>query len=738
MTSRRFVVFATLLAAALLWPAVARAQSNTPQFVWWEIIPNSPCADDTVRLRIGYCSDCVYLLFAGRNPQTGGLEIDLQHGGDSCFVYNCEPADTIVTLGRFQPGQHMLLGNLLVRYPGEEHPRISQFRLDFAVRPDCGGDTPVPYLDRVEITGPNGGPICGGQPITVKLAGRLPSDCHSIRRVELFHPVYAGGGIRPGPPIVRVLVDDGGCLGRPCQLGSFPWTRELTLPPLPPDDSYGLLVETYQTTCSDSFPDQPLGGSSTHFVVQDCGPPAGCLLTKWGGPMDARCDAFVSKLHPARVTLKMQSSVALAGLQGELRMYPEGGLRITGIQPTGAAASMFLSWQLHADGHASFVLFAKDGSTIPAMQPSYQDTLGEPILHVFLETQTRAAIPPVTRLYATELLGSDAAGNGVYPCPVPANVRLDLSATICADRPCDANADGVSDVRDLVRMVICLHDTTCMDSTRLDLERSLDCDGDGHFAIADVICCALAILRNSAPHDPGEPQPHVEVDATLGMPTVAEDGRVTMPVTVRNATSLGAALLRLRFPSGRYTLESVETPYGVARIAFHSREGDEVALALVRLVSDVIPAWVLPPDATFKLHLRLIPGADPAGVLELLDGQFAAVDGSRLAVDVTPASMPIVPPVTATLAPARPNPFSRMTHFSVDLPRAAAVDVTVHDLSGRRVAVLFQGELPAGRREFTWSGAIDRGGRAADGVYFLRLAADGQIVSRKVVVLRSP
>jgi hypothetical protein len=126
------------------------------------------------------------------------------------------------------------------------------------------------------------------------------------------------------------------------------------------------------------------------------------------------------------------------------------------------------------------------------------------------------------------------------------------------------------------------------------------------------------------------------------------------------------------------------------------------------------------------------------GALELLDGQFASLDGRRIDADVAAGSMPIMPPARAGISAARPNPFARETRFSVDLPFAAMVDVSVHDLSGRRVSVLFHGDLPAGRRDFTWSGAIDRGGRAADGVYFLRLAANGEIVSRKVIMLRSP
>ena len=70
------------------------------------------------------------------------------------------------------------------------------------------------------------------------------------------------------------------------------------------------------------------------------------------------------------------------------------------------------------------------------------------------------------------------------------------------------------------------------------------------------------------------------------------------------------------------------------------------------------------------------------------------------------------------------------------MPRAAQAQLAVHDLGGRRIATLFSGRLAAGTREFTWDGRADGGSAAPNGVYFLRLAAGGQVVSKKVALLR--
>jgi flagellar hook assembly protein FlgD len=89
-------------------------------------------------------------------------------------------------------------------------------------------------------------------------------------------------------------------------------------------------------------------------------------------------------------------------------------------------------------------------------------------------------------------------------------------------------------------------------------------------------------------------------------------------------------------------------------------------------------------------------------------------------------------PITVVeLAPPRPNPFTLSTTFAISLPADADVDLTVHDLAGRRVTTLAHGRLGAGRREFTWDGA-----GARDGVYFVRLTVDGRVLSTRVALLK--
>ena len=57
----------------------------------------------------------------------------------------------------------------------------------------------------------------------------------------------------PHAPRVRITVDDGACLARPCLELPVPWEASLVLPPLQPF-AYQLPLELAQVSCADSYP----------------------------------------------------------------------------------------------------------------------------------------------------------------------------------------------------------------------------------------------------------------------------------------------------------------------------------------------------------------------------------------------------------------------------------------------------------------------------------------------------
>lgn len=80
------------------------------------------------------------------------------------------------------------------------------------------------------------------------------------------------------------------------------------------------------------------------------------------------------------------------------------------------------------------------------------------------------------------------------------------------------------------------------------------------------------------------------------------------------------------------------------------------------------------------------------------------------------------------------NPAHQETRMSFTLNREAEVRIDLVDSLGRLVSTLVRGRYPAGEHEVDWAGASSR--RASSGVYFVRFAAERQVLTRRVVLVR--
>jgi hypothetical protein len=88
------------------------------------------------------------------------------------------------------------------------------------------------------------------------------------------------------------------------------------------------------------------------------------------------------------------------------------------------------------------------------------------------------------------------------------------------------------------------------------------------------------------------------------------------------------------------------------------------------------------------------------------------------------------------LAAPKPNPTSAATQLSFSLAAAGLVDVTIYDVRGARVKALAAGPHSAGAHTVSWDGT-DRAGRTASpGIYFVRLSALDESLTRKVQIVR--
>lgn len=158
-----------------------------------------------------------------------------------------------------------------------------------------------------------------------------------------------------------------------------------------------------------------------------------------------------------------------------------------------------------------------------------------------------------------------------------------------------------------------------------------------------------------------------------------------------------------------------------------------------------------------RLTARGTGGARELAVRETAPGLFEAVDDSPLLATggtvryelhareaggdwvllrAETVTLPSQAAAAARLVGAHPNPFNPATTVVFELGAAAAGRLAIHDAAGRRVAVLAEGLLAAGRHAADWDGRDDAGREMASGVYFARLETPGGARTRRLVLLR--
>jgi hypothetical protein len=95
-----------------------------------------------------------------------------------------------------------------------------------------------------------------------------------------------------------------------------------------------------------------------------------------------------------------------------------------------------------------------------------------------------------------------------------------------------------------------------------------------------------------------------------------------------------------------------------------------------------------------------------------------------------------LPALELSLAQNYPNPFNPATTIRFVLPEKASVRLAVYDCAGREIARLIDGEREAGANEVSWDGRDARGSAVGTGIYFYRLTAGKQILTKKMVLLK--
>lgn len=94
------------------------------------------------------------------------------------------------------------------------------------------------------------------------------------------------------------------------------------------------------------------------------------------------------------------------------------------------------------------------------------------------------------------------------------------------------------------------------------------------------------------------------------------------------------------------------------------------------------------------------------------------------------------PQLTLALDQNWPNPFNPSTSIGYYLPEGCNVRLEIYDASGRLINVLQNGAQASGKYNVDWNGTNSIGSKVSSGIYFYRLTAGKETISKKMVLLR--
>ena len=140
------------------------------------------------------------------------------------------------------------------------------------------------------------------------------------------------------------------------------------------------------------------------------------------------------------------------------------------------------------------------------------------------------------------------------------------------------------------------------------------------------------------------------------------------------------------------------------------------------------PAFCDPENGDFRLQpgSPCLPEHNDCGILVGALGEG----------DCAPTGAEEVPVSDRMLLSAYPNPFNPQLTITFSLPVETRGTLLVLDVLGRRVRLLRDGQFARGVDAITWDGKDDQGFDVSSGVYFVKLGAEENLITKKVVLLR--
>jgi flagellar hook assembly protein FlgD len=93
-------------------------------------------------------------------------------------------------------------------------------------------------------------------------------------------------------------------------------------------------------------------------------------------------------------------------------------------------------------------------------------------------------------------------------------------------------------------------------------------------------------------------------------------------------------------------------------------------------------------------------------------------------------------PVVAALKQNYPNPFNPETNIVFEMAKGGNATLSVYNTKGQLVRTLCNTFVTKGVQKYTWNGSDTNGNRVASGLYFYRLTTNGNVETKKMMLLK--
>lgn len=300
----------------------------------------------------------------------------------------------------------------------------------------------------------------------------------------------------------------------------------------------------------------------------------------------------------------------------------------------------------------------------------------------------------------------------------------------CATRSGDANGDNSVNVLDVTRVVNHILEINLLsEAGRI----CANVQADDRIDILDVVGIVRIILEGAplAEHDGADA--FLAAAATIAAAKVqtsyaGEQYRVDF-----EAARLAGIEAMIRIPSGFAIVgtPTVEAAGGANAVTVASHV-DGGRLRLVAYDPSLDTASAGPSRWTVVVSLREVDSANP----RLTRGEAPELEHATVS-DVSAREIPWDRPESREGFSLRlaPNPTRGVVTASFELPRAAEVELSIHDAGGRLLRSM-RSEGNSGTSALRWDGRDDRARAVPNGTYFVRISSLGRSEARSVQVLR--